>query len=63
MKLAKYLANYLLQEDEEGNLKLGSGDLLEYYIQEGIEAFESTENVKILVMDKKIGSLFASFSS
>lgn len=49
MKLAEYLADYLLQEDEEGNLKLGSGDLLEHYIQRGIEAFVSTENVTIRI--------------
>lgn len=47
MKLEKYLANYLLQEDKEQNVPIMSEDYLERFIRQGLDAFESTKNVKI----------------
>ena len=51
MKLAKYLADYIEHEVTEGDNRLIAWDNLDFkqIIQQGIEAFASTEDVQILV--------------
>ncbi len=48
-KLAKYLANYLEYEHDENNVPVFHEDYLEQFIEQGIEAFESTEQVVVEV--------------
>lgn len=56
MKLARYLADYIEQEAEEF---IGTGHIPEVFnykkvIQQGIEAFESTEGVTLTILEKGI---------
>lgn len=52
MKLAKYLADYIEYEIEKHSI-MDVIDNLDIYIQQGIEAFESTEAVKVLVVSEE----------
>lgn len=49
MKLSKYLADYI--EHEIGMPMDFTSEGLEIIIQQGIEAFESTENCKLAIID------------
>lgn len=51
MKLAKYLADYLRHEEENNNVSVLSEDYCEHSIQQGIEAYLSTENIDLLLID------------
>ena len=57
MKLSKYLANYLRHEYDENNVPVFHEDYLQQFIEQGIEAFESTEGVKVEVIDVKVNGL------
>lgn len=51
MKLAKYLADYI-EHEREVSMTGDIGHKMEEIIQQGIEAFESTEAVKVLVVNE-----------
>ena len=55
MKLAKYLADYVEQEVDEAN-KDGLVIYYEQIIQQGIEAFASTEDVRVEVISGGYGA-------
>ncbi len=50
MKLEKYLADYLAYEHDENNVPVFHEDYLEQFIKQGLDAFESTENVTINIV-------------
>ena len=56
MKLAKYLADYLQYEFNEHNVPVFHEDYLQQFIQQGIEVFELTEGVKVLVVPEEIAT-------
>lgn len=59
MKLSKYLADYIEHEIPEEKLEgwvvqiLARNEILTQIIQQGIEAFESTEQVRIRIIDER----------
>lgn len=66
MKLSKYLADYIEHECDNIEDELNVNQIeairdifgsLDEIIQQGIEAFESTENVKVKVVDAESGLL------
>jgi len=53
MKLSKYLAGYIHREKEIRG-RATAWEELQEIIQQGIEAFESTEGVKVKIIDENI---------
>lgn len=51
MKLSKYLADYVNQELKDGYRPNGEFLTDAHVLEQGIEAFESTEGVKIRIVD------------
>ena len=51
MKLAKYLADYIKYEEEDKDCGYLSVDDLQEVIQQGLEAFVSTEDAGIQITD------------
>lgn len=56
MKLSKYLADYIEYEVTEGENRHTPWDNLDFEVilEQGIEAFESTEGVKIFIVSEEI---------
>ena len=50
MKLAKYLADYI-EHEREVSMTGDIGHKMQEIIQQGIEAFESTEQVQVKIVD------------